>query len=425
MEKEGKYRDRSRLIHGRFKTEKWDFSRHVLPPITTSVAFRLGSLARGAEGFRQFANPEVDRAHSHPIYVYDRLDEPCEGMLEEALAFAERGETAVAFASGMAAISAVAGVLLKAGDSILVHRTLYGCTYSLVTNWLPRFGIGHDIADLGCPDCLTDALAPETRVVLFETPVNPTLELIDIAAVTATVAEANARRTPEERIRVVVDNTFATPFCQRPLELGADVVVHSLTKNMSGFGADMGGAAICARDLEPALLMFRKDFGGALSPRSAWNILNFGISTLAVRIERQQRSALEVAAFLAENPKVARVSYPGLPDFPQAELARRQMVDFDGGFAPGSMIHFDVAGGPDAAARVVDHLAKNALAVTLAVSLGQVRTLVEMPAAMTHSTIPPEHQAECGISPAGVRLSMGLEDVRDIVADLEAALRRA
>lgn len=426
---DSKYRDRSVLIHGKFRSEKWDFEDHLTPPITTSVTFRLRSAERGAQAFQQFANPDLDRDTLHPIYIYERLDDPCQGLLEETLAFAEKGETAISFATGMAAISAVLGTHLKSGDHIVSHKTIYGCTYGLITTWLSRFGITHTFADFLDIEQIKAAIKPETRVVYFETPCNPTMELIDICAVVDVVQRINESRSEEERIVTIVDNTFATPFCQRPLSCGIDFVVHSLTKNLCGFGTTMGGAVIGPRSMETNLLLFRKDFGGSISPRAAWEILTYGLPTLALRVERQQQSAARIAEFLNLHHKVKLVRYPGLDSFPQVELAKSQMRDIDGNFAPGSMVYFEVKGeGENAlqrARKVIDYLAENALSVTLAVSLGNIRTLVEHPASMTHAVVPPEAQLEAGIAPGGIRLSVGIEDVRDILSDLERALESA
>ncbi len=420
------YRDRSVLIHGKFRSEKWDFDDHITPPITTSVTFRLRSADRGAEAFQQFANPEIDRDTHHPIYIYGRLDDPCQSLLEETLAFAEKGETAVCFATGMAAISAVLGIHLKSGDHIVCHKTIYGCTYGLITGWLSRFGVNCTFVDLTQLSELDKAIKSETRVVYFETPCNPTMELIDICAVVEAVKKVNAKREEDQKIATIVDNTFATPFCQRPLQCGIDFVVHSLTKNLCGFGTTMGGAVIGPHSKETDLLLFRKDFGGSISPRAAWEILTYGLPTLALRVERQQQSATRIAEFLSLHQKVKRVSYPGISGYPQIDLAMEQMRDIDGNFAPGSMVYFEVEGDGDEALqrakRVINHLASNALSVTLAVSLGNIRTLVEHPASMTHATIPLEAQKDAGIAPGGIRLSVGIEDVRDILSDLEAAL---
>jgi cystathionine beta-lyase/cystathionine gamma-synthase len=433
---EERYRPDTVRVHGKFRSKHWNYADHIVPPISASAAYRLESTRRGAEGFQDFANPEFNRASHAPIYIYDRLDEPTRGLLEENLALIEGGERAVCFATGMAAIAAALGVLLRAGDRIVAHRTLYGCTWSLFANWLPRSGVSVDITDLNDPVALDRALAaPEVMAIYLETPCNPTLELIDLRAVARAVARANARRArrlrgrTHRRIFSVVDNTFATPCCQRPLAHGIDIVVHSLTKNLGGFGTDMGGVVVIPRALEPDLLLYRKDYGAPLSPRAAWPVLAYGLPSLGVRVREQQRSALRVARFLSRHPKVARVSYPGLTSHPQHALARRQMRDPQGRFAPGTLVYFTLAGTPASARRrgerAMDHLARHSLAVTLAVSLGQVRTLVEHPASMTHAALPPAAQAAAGIDPGGVRLSLGLEDPDDIIADLREALDRA
>ncbi|MEK6675902.1 MAG: aminotransferase class I/II-fold pyridoxal phosphate-dependent enzyme, partial [Planctomycetota bacterium] len=235
-------RIRSRLIHGRSHSGRWDYDHHVVPPMTASATFRLDSVERGAEGFEEFGEGELAAGDRPPIYIYDRLGEPTGGMLEENLAVAECGEMALCFASGMAAISAAICTLTKTGDHLVAHKVLYGCTYSLIVNWLPRFQVGASLVDMTNLDELRAAIRPQTRVIYFETPVNPDMKLIDIAAIRRIADEFNADRSSKDRIRVVVDNTFATPYCQRPLELGADLVCESLTKAIGGFGTDIGGA---------------------------------------------------------------------------------------------------------------------------------------------------------------------------------------
>lgn len=430
-----KYRVRTRLIHGKSKTPKWDYSHHVVPPITSSATFRLNSAERGAQGFFEFACDTIDDKRHVPIYIYDRLDEPTRGMLEENLALAEQGDMAVCFATGMAAITAAINVLIRSGDDVLAHDTLYGCTYSFMTNWLPRQGVTARFVNIGDTAALQHAIKPRTRVVYFESPVNPNLELIDIGAVREVVDRANHGRKPAERIHVVIDNTFATPYCQRPLLLGADVVVHSLTKGIGGFGTDMGGAVIGPQWLHNHLMLYRKDYGGVLSPKPAWNILVYGLPSLAARMANMQRTAMHVARFLEQHPKVARVSYPGLESFPQRELAQKQMVDYRGKFAPGSMIYFSLKEKPghnEMAERFIDYVANHAYCITLAVSLGQVKTLIENPYSMTHSAYlhkpeekkTLEHNDGCsrGVEPGGIRLSVGLEDRHDLIDDLERAL---
>jgi methionine-gamma-lyase len=420
------YRLRTRLIHGSFATGRWDYDHHVVPPQSSSATYRLSSVHRGAQGFVEFATPESRRA---PIYIYDRLDEPTRGMLEENLAVAEGGEVAVAFATGMAAVSAALGILTAAGDQIVAHRALYGCTHSLMTNWLPRYQIHTDFCDLTKGESLRKVATNHCRVVYFETPVNPTMELIDIRAVRKTVDDLNAGRADAEKIRIVVDNTFATPYCQRPLEHGVDLVVHSLTKDIGGFGTETGGAVIGAAEYFNRLMMYRKDFGGVLSPKSAWPILVYGLPTLATRMVNQQKSAMHVADFLTHQPKIGRVVYPGLPNFAQRDLAKRQMTTADGTFAPGSMLYFELKGeegnakaAAEAAERFVDHVAEKAYTITLAVSLGQIKTLIENPFSMTHAVVPEDEKLRSGLQPGGIRLSLGLEDWHDIIADLQDAL---
>jgi methionine-gamma-lyase len=421
-----KYALASRLIHGYSRDKHWDYGHHVVPPLTASTAYRLDSAARGARGFAEFGTDDEGRT---PIYIYDRLAEPTRDMLEEALAAAERGAISVTFASGMAAVSAAIGICASTGHHIVAHHVLYGSTYSLLQNWLPKYRVATTLVDLNNPQALARSIRRNTRVLYFETPANPNLELIDMKAVKQVVAAANKKRPESERIHILVDNTFASPFCQRPLEHGADLVIHSLTKNICGFGTDMGGAVVGARNYLPLLLSYRKDFGGVLSPKSAWPILVYGLSTMALRVKRQEATAQAVAEFLEQHPLVKSVHYPGLPNFKQHELARRQMTDFDGNFAPGTLVYFILKGSHPAARRtaerVIDRVARESYTITLAVSLGQVRTLIEHPSSMTHSSVPLAKQIHEGIDPGGVRLSIGLEDAGDLIKDLGRAMAKA
>jgi methionine-gamma-lyase len=422
------YQLRTHLIHGNFESKKWDYNHHVVPPVSHSTAFRLSSLERGARGFVQFASADEALSGHIPIYIYDRLDEPTRSMLEENLAYAEGGDVSITFASGMGSISAALGTALRHGQGLLSHQIVYGCTYSLITNWLPRFGVQVRFANFLRPETLLEQIKPTTRVLYFETPVNPTMELIDIAAIRALADRVNAHREEKDRLLVIVDNTFATPYCQRPLSQGADIVVESLTKGIGGFGTDMGGAVTASKDWYNHLMLFRKDFGGVLAPRSAWGVLVYGLSTLATRMANMQKTAQKVAEFLSKHPKVATLSYPGSDCFPQKALARRQMVGTDGKFAPGSMIYFvlkEKGNGSDQhtrAERLVDYVAEHAYSITLAVSLGQIKTLIEHPFSMTHSALPDEQKRTLGMNPEGVRISIGLEDWHDIIRDLELAL---
>jgi cystathionine beta-lyase/cystathionine gamma-synthase len=409
-----KYRATTRLVHGPDHSAKWDFSHHVTPPLSSSTTYRLDSARRGARGFTEFGSYVSDQGET-PVYVYDRLDEPTRSILESELADIEGGECCVTFASGMAAISAALGSTLVPGDELIAHPIVYGCTHSLFTHWYGRMGIRVSRINMNDVQALRERISPATRVLYFETPTNPTLELVDIAQLRALADEVNAERDPERKLLILVDNTFATPFGQRPLQLGADVVLHSLTKHLGGFGTELGGAVICPREMLANLLLYRKDFGGILASKSAWAIMTYGLPTLPLRLKRQQYTARKVAGWIEQHPTVKRAVYPGLESFPQRELALRQMRDFDGDFSPGNMIYFEFDPQLVDAADFADAVAKNAYSVTLAVSLGHTKTLLEIPGVMTHSLYG-EASAQT------VRLSIGLESPADIVADLWEAI---
>lgn len=423
------YSAETQLIWGKSFTPKWDYSHHVIPPISSSSTFRMDSTKRGAQGFVEFAHHVGDFLveSKAPIYIYDRLGEPNKDLLEENLAMAEGGECAVTFATGMAAISALCGVLLGSGSEVVAHKMLYGCTYSLLKNWLPRYRIKVTWTDFNDPDALDKAITPQTRLLYFESPVNPTMELVDIQSVATVAQKHNSHRKKEHKLYTAVDNTFATPFCQRPLQLGIDFVVESLTKGLCGFGTDMGGVVVGPCWSYDPLLMYRKDFGGVLGAKSAWPILVYGLPSLAVRMRQQIETAQKVAEFLERDKRIAFVHYPGLDSFKQRVLAHTQMQDYEGRFAPGTLMYFaPKAKNPTdelkKADNLVNYIARHSYTMTLAVSLGNIRTLIEHPGSMTHSSIPPEEQARRGIDPGGIRLSIGLEKAEDIISDLRAAL---
>jgi cystathionine beta-lyase/cystathionine gamma-synthase len=407
---ESSYSLRTRLIHGRDRSEHWEYRHHVIPPITASSSFRLDSTQRGAKGFAEYDKVGRDTVNEAPIYLYNRMDEPTVGMLEEYLATAEVGKFALCFSSGMAAVSSTLMAVLQNQQQIVAHKTIYGCTYSLMTRWLPRSGVTTQFINMTNLKELEASIHSNTRVVYLESPANPNLELIDLLGVSEIVKKFNQQRDEKNRIYIIVDNTFATPYCQRPLQLGADIVIHSLTKNLCGFGTDMGGAVITNGQLDSELRMARKDFGGVLSPRSAWNILVYGIGTLHVRVKQQIESCMRVSEFLESHSKVARVIYPGLKSFPQRELAQRQMRSPEGQFAPGTVIYFELKGHGDTtemARTFIDKIADESYVLTLAVSLGQIRTLIECPGLMTHAAVPEEEQKKAGFSAAGIRRSDG------------------
>jgi cystathionine beta-lyase/cystathionine gamma-synthase len=424
-----RYSLQTRLIYGESVSKKWDYNHHVIPPISSSSTFRLDSAGRGAQGFADFAHSNGDTAVESrcPVYIYDRLGEPNKELLEEILASAEGGEIAVTFSTGMSAISAALGCVTGYGDDIVAHRTLYGCTYSLLTNWYPRYKVTTQFIDFKDLQSVRKAINDRSRVLYFETPVNPTLDLIDIEAVAEIARTVNRHRPDNRKVYVVVDNTFASPFCQRPLLRGADFSVASLTKGICGFGTDMGGVVVGSRWCHDRLLLYRKDFGGTLAAKSAWPIMVYGVSSLPLRLRQQMANAMTIATFLQNDPRIEYVKYPGLASFPQLELAQRQMRDYDDNFAPGSLLYFAVKGKTpkvrhDKGERFINYVARNAYTITLAVSLGHIRTLVEHPSSMTHSAIPVKEQASKDIDPGGIRLSVGLEKAEDVIHDLSSAL---
>ncbi|HUX61400.1 MAG TPA: aminotransferase class I/II-fold pyridoxal phosphate-dependent enzyme [Ignavibacteriaceae bacterium] len=423
-----KYSMDTHLIYGKNLTKKWDYSHHVLPPISSSVIYRLDSVERGAEGFHEFANSPVAGEDAMPIYIYDRLGEPNKDILEENLAYVEKGEMAVTFATGMGAISSILGMLTKTGDEIIAHKTLYGCTYSLLTNWYPRYNIKTNFIDLTNVENIRDAVTEKSRIIFFESPANPNLDIIDISEIRKIADEINENRSEAERIKIIVDNTFATPYCQRPIELGANFTVDSLTKGIGGFGTDMGGVVIGKKKYHDMLLLYRKDFGAVLNNKSAWTVNTYGLPTLHLRIQRQMESAMKIAEFLSTHPQIKFVNYPGLPANKYYEIARKQMRDFNGNFAPGSLIYFELKGSTpeeskEFGRRFMNYAAKNTYTMTLAVSLGHTRTLIEHPASMTHSMVPLDKLLEFGIDPGGIRLAIGLENVNDILSDLKDCLK--
>lgn len=425
---ESQYSIPTRLIYGKSFTEEWDYTHHVIPPMTASSTFRLGSAERGAKAFGALGNPPD--SSEDPMYVYDRMGEPNNLMLQHALATAEGTEIGLTFASGMAAVQAAACFPLNKGSEIISHTTIYGCSFSLFKNWFPKFGINVHFANFVDPQSFLPLVNERTRVIYLESPANPTLELIDLEKVVELVRDINSTRSDEQKIITVIDNTFATPWCQRPARFGVDVVLHSLTKGISGFGTHMGGAVLTHRKFNEKLFGIRKDFGGTMSPQTAWHILVYGLSTLGLRMEKQMKNALEVAEFLAQHPAVAHVRYPGLPSFPQYEVARRMLRDYDDKFAPGSMLYFALKGKtPEDSkvrgAKMMDAIAQNAYSITLAVSLGQLRTLIEHPGSTTHIAYSAEEQIKVGIEPGGIRLSVGIENPNDVIHDLEAALATA
>jgi len=345
----------------------------------------------------------LDGIGKHRGYEYSRGSNPTREALETCLASLEGGSAGIAYGSGMAAIHGVMQ-LLSAGDHVVVADDLYGGSYRLFTKVMPRFGIGFGFVDATRPEEIDKAVTERTRMLWVETPTNPMLRLVDLAA----CGEIAARRG----LRLVVDNTFATPWFQRPLELGAHLVVHSTTKYVGGHSDVVGGAVVVRDEQTAADLRFtRNATGGIPGPWDAWLTLR-GAKTLALRMREHERNAMRVAEFLGERPEIARVHYPGLPDHPGHELARRQMSGF------GGIVTVDLAGGP-AAAR---SLCEGTRLFALGESLGGVESLIGQPWSMSHAAFPPGEKRRKGITEATVRLSVGIEHPDDLCEDLALAL---
>ena len=383
----------TRAIHYAYRAE--DHQGALVPPIHVSATFGFPDSAAAAACF----------AGERPGYIYTRIANPTLDLLEQRIASLEQAEAAVAFGSGMGAITATLWTMLSPGDEILVDTTVYGCTFSFLHHGLARFGVRVRHVDLTRPEALRDALSPATRMVYFESPANPNMRLVDIAAIAAIARTRGAL--------VVVDNTYCSPWLQRPLTLGADIVVHSATKYLGGHGDLTAGLVATSAELATRIRMEGlKDLtGAALSPHDAHGILR-GLKTLHLRMERHCDNAQAIAEWLEAHPAVARVAFPGLPSHPQHELAARQMDRF------GGMVAFELHGGLAAGQRFMDALQM----VTRAVSLGDAETLAQHPASMTHSTYTPEQRAAHGISEGLIRLSAGLEHIDDILADLAQSL---
>ncbi|MGZ7077829.1 MAG: trans-sulfuration enzyme family protein [Thermoanaerobaculia bacterium] len=369
----------------------------VSMPIYQSSTFALPSAEEGAARF----------AGQSPGLIYTRLGNPTVQALEECVATLENGCGAVATATGMGAISTVLLALLRSGDHVVSSRPLYGATHRLIEKRFSRLGVSSTFVPAAADSNeWMRAIRPETRMIFLETPANPTLDLVDIAQACAIARAAG--------ILVVVDNTFAGPHLQRPLDLGADVVVHSMTKSLNGHSDVIAGIVVTRE--RPALQAVRETaigFGMTIDPHQAWLVLR-GIRTLGMRVERAQANALALAKWLEHHPQIASLRYPGLRSHPQYELARRQMS------GPGSVIAFELRGGVEAGRMMMNAMTL----ITLAVSLGGVESLIEHPASMTHNGISEVEQRADGVTPGLVRLAAGCEDLEDLRMDLEQALQR-
>jgi O-succinylhomoserine sulfhydrylase len=342
-----------------------------------------------------------------PGFIYSRYANPTVAMFEARMAMIEGAEAARGTASGMAAVNAALMCQLRAGDHVVSSRALFGSCLYIVEDLLPRLGVNATLVDGTDLDQWRDAVRPETKTFFLETPTNPTLDVIDLDGVCAIARAAGAR--------VVVDNVFATPLGQRPMAHGADVVVYSATKHIDGAGRCLGGVILASEQfITEELKDFYRHTGPSMSPFNAWVMLK-GLETLSLRVERQCASAARLADWLAAQPGIARVLYPGRDDHPQAEIIRRQMT------RSGSIVSFEIEGGKEAAFRF-----SNALRIIrISNNLGDAKSLITHPATTTHQRLTPEARAELGISDGLLRLSVGLEAPTDLEADLERALRAA
>ncbi len=385
----------TRAIHSGY--EPSDAGGALTPPVHLSSTFTFETVEAAGAAF----------SGDQPAHIYSRISNPTLDLLERRVADLEGAEAAVSFASGMGAITSVLWSLLEPGQEILADTTLYGCTFSFLHHGLKKFGVKVRHVDMTDAEAVASAITDTTRVVYFETPANPTMSLVDIAAISALARNAGAIS--------VVDNTYATPALTRPIELGADIVVHSATKYLGGHGDLVAGLAAGRKEVMDEVRLYGlKDMtGAALAPLNAMLILR-GLKTLDLRMERHSQTALQVAHWLKSRSDVVSVAFPGLEDHPQHGLAKRQMARF------GGMIAFELESLKAGIAFM------NALTlIKRAVSLGDAETLIQHPASMTHSTYTPEERAAHGISEGLIRLSVGLEDVADILADLDTALGAA
>ncbi|NJE26512.1 cystathionine gamma-synthase [Thermococcus sp. MV5] len=356
----------------------------VVSPIHLSTTFAKRNIREVEEG-----------------YIYSRSGNPTRDSLERKLATLENAKYGLAFSSGLAAESTILLALLKKDDHIVAFDDLYGGTKRLFNRVMERFGIEFTYVDAREPEKVRSAIKENTKMIWLETPTNPLLKLADIKAISEIAHERN--------LIVVVDNTFASPYFQNPLDLGGDIVLHSVTKYLGGHSDVVGGAVMVNDDEIYEKLKFHQNAVGAiLSPFDSWLVMR-GIKTLAVRMERHEKNAVKIAKYLEEHPLVERVYYPGLPSHPQHELARRQMKGF------GGMLSFELKGGLEEAVRFVESLDIFALAE----SLGGVESLIELPAIMTHASVPKEEREKVGIRDSLIRVSVGIEDVEDLLEDLK------
>ena len=391
MEKKRLHKDTT-VIHEGYNDKMHNGSLSVPLYQTSTYSFE-----NSAQGENRFSGAEEGN-------IYSRLGNPTVRVLEERMTALENGAGSLAFGSGMAAVSSVLVHLTKSGDHILCSRGIYGCTFGLLGIMKDKYNITHNLIQMGSEEDIEQAIKPETVCIYVETPINPTMELVDLQAV-INVAKKHG-------LRVVVDNTFSSPYLQNPLDIGADFVLHSATKYINGHGDVIAGLLVGndKEEMEKIRRTVQKDFGGIISPFDAWLLIR-GLKTLPVRMERHSSNAEQLMSYLKGQKLVEDIYYPFDVDNPQYEIAKRQMK------AGGGLISFTIKGGKIGAQLFMDSLKL----IKIAVSLGDTETLIQHPASMTHSVVPEIDRLAMGITDSLLRLSVGLEHVDDLINDLESA----
>ncbi|MCM3569622.1 methionine gamma-lyase [Neobacillus mesonae] len=392
--KEKKSRFETEVIHAGYQEEQYHGS--LVPPIYQSSTF---TFSNAEQGEKRFAGEDKG-------YIYSRLGNPTVKILEDRIAMLEKGEAALAFSSGMAAVSAALSDLTKSGDHILCSQGIYGCTFGLLQLFKEKYQISHDFSAMDSIESLKKEIKPNTAVIYIETPINPTMKLVDL--------EMAVNAAKERGIPVVVDNTFCSPYLQTPITKGCDVVIHSATKFICGHGDVVAGVVVGKKEwIERVSRTTQKDMGGIMSPFDAWLLLR-GLKTLPVRMDRHSENASKLFAFLKHHPKIDTIYYPGDQENPDFSIMQKQMRQ------PGGMISFSVKGTKETAQQFMNQLKL----IKIAVSLGDPETLIQHPASMTHAVIPEDERLKMGIENTLLRLSVGLEAWEDIKEDLEQALEK-
>ncbi|WLR52762.1 methionine gamma-lyase [Bacillus tianshenii] len=393
MKKESNHFE-TKIIHGGYDAHKFHGSLNV--PMYQTSTFAFHSAEQGA---RRFGGEEEG-------YIYSRLGNPTVTVLEERIAQLENGEKGLAFSSGMGAVSAILFALTKTGDHILCSKGLYGCTFGLLQLLKDKYNVDHEFCALASKEEVEQHIRPETACIYIETPINPTMKLIDLEMVAEVAKKHN--------IPVVVDNTFCSPYLQKPLELGCDIVLHSATKYLGGHGDIVAGLVVGkAEFIDEVRMTTQKDIGSILGPFDAWLLLR-GMKTLPLRMDRHCENAEAIIDKLKRHPAVKEVYYPGDMNNPQYEIAKKQMKRYSG------LISFELNGSLETCQTFMNQLEM----IQIAVSLGDAETLIQHPATMTHAVVPEEEREKMGISNQLIRLSVGLENVNDIWDDLEQALNK-